>query len=524
MACRHADHAGCGSISPARARRRRCPRRSASSTTTRRSTSARACPSRMGARGVHAPLARRDQLLDANGNNGSFNSLTTDKIVVVLDPYHNHRDEALFEINPAGVRGDQLNGDQAWDPIWTAATNIDSLGWTAEMRIPYSQLRFSRDSVQLWGMQMWRYEDRLNEQDMWSFWRRSDAGGPAYFGSVEGIRIGERRAAARASSVRRSRASSCRYADAGDPFHGSHDTRIRAGGDMKYLLTSNLTLDATFNPDFGQVEVDPATLNLSAVRDVLRREAPVLHRRIERVQLWRGELQFLQQHRPASACSTRAASAACRSSSDWVQGPVDLRGRARLHDDPRRREDHRAHEQRLHRRPARRRDESADGALPPGVRWPTPLKQEVEPLSNYFVGRVRKELNRATRPSASRDVHRAPARRHRCSPISCAVNARRRGWTGGTRGTITTTVGAAASLVSSVKGSAHRHRADAALERALLPASRSRRDTAAVCSTRAYDTTATSLRGYGFYTRLAKESGNWHWELSRPTGGAPASR
>ena len=175
-----------------RARLRPCPPRFACSTMMRRSTLARACSSRGARTGVRAPLARRDQLLDGNGNNGTFNSLTTDKLIVVLDPYHNHRDEALFEVNPAGVRGDQLNGDQGWDPIWTAATKIDSQGWTAEMRIPYSQLRFSRDSVQLWGMQIWRYEDRLNERDMWSFWRKSDAGGPAYFGTVEGIRIGER--------------------------------------------------------------------------------------------------------------------------------------------------------------------------------------------------------------------------------------------------------------------------------------------------------------------------------------------
>ncbi|MEP7002645.1 MAG: sugar-binding protein, partial [bacterium] len=70
----------------------------------------------MGAAGIRAPLARRDQLLAANGNNGSFNSLTTDKIAVVLDPYHNHLDEVWFEINPAGVRGDQFNGDPSWDP------------------------------------------------------------------------------------------------------------------------------------------------------------------------------------------------------------------------------------------------------------------------------------------------------------------------------------------------------------------------------------------------------------------------
>jgi hypothetical protein len=143
----------------------------------------------LGAKGIRAPLARRDQLLDANGNNGSFNSLTTDKIIVVLDPYHNHIDEAWFEVNPQGVKGDQFDGDPSWDPIWEAATHTDSLGWTAEMRIPFSQLRFSRDSVQTWGMEVWRYIDRLNEQDMWAYWRTSEAGGPAYFGDLTGLRI-----------------------------------------------------------------------------------------------------------------------------------------------------------------------------------------------------------------------------------------------------------------------------------------------------------------------------------------------
>src|SRR4029077_1103146 len=138
----------------------------------------------LGARGIRAPLARRDQLLDSNGNNGSFHSPTTDKLILLLDPYHNHIDQAWFEINPAGVRGDQFNGDPSWDPIWQAATQVDSLGWTAELRIPYSQLRFSRDSVQSWGMQIWRYTDRLNEQDMWSFRRKSEAGGAMYFGSL----------------------------------------------------------------------------------------------------------------------------------------------------------------------------------------------------------------------------------------------------------------------------------------------------------------------------------------------------
>jgi hypothetical protein len=139
--------------------------------------------------GVVAPLARRDQLLDASGDNGSFNSLTTDKLVIRFDPYHNHLDDAWFEVNPAGATGDQFNGDPSWDPVWSAATQVDDDGWTAEIRIPFSQLRFSPDSVQTWGLQIWRYVDRSNEQTMWAFRRRNEPGGPAYWGHLEGLAI-----------------------------------------------------------------------------------------------------------------------------------------------------------------------------------------------------------------------------------------------------------------------------------------------------------------------------------------------
>lgn len=224
--------------------------------------------------GVVAPLARRDQLLDASGNNGSFNSLTTDKLVVSLDPYHNHLDNVLFEVNPAGVRGDQFNGDPSWDPIWEAAAQADSLGWTAEMRIPLSQLRFAADSnQQTWGLQVWRYIDRLNERDMWSFWSQSAAGGPAFFGDLSGLAI--------AAQPRQLEVlpylvtgSTFRDVDARDPYQSSPDLRLGLGADVKYLLTSSLTLDGTLNPDFGQVEVDPATLNLTAYETFYEEKRP----------------------------------------------------------------------------------------------------------------------------------------------------------------------------------------------------------------------------------------------------------
>ena len=216
-----------------------------------------------GAAGVRAPLARRDQLLAADGNNGSFNSLTTDKLAIALDPYHNHLDEAWFEVNPAGVRGESFNGDGSWDPVWEAAAHVDAEGWTAEMRIPYSQLRFSRDAQQTWGLQIWRFTDRLAERDMWSYWRRNASGGPAFYGHLEGLTIGERPRQLELLPYVVSRGQ-FKYAPPGDPYHTNRDLGVSAGGDLKYLLTSTLTLDATFNPDFGQVEVDPASVNLSA--------------------------------------------------------------------------------------------------------------------------------------------------------------------------------------------------------------------------------------------------------------------
>jgi hypothetical protein len=227
----------------------------------------------LGVRGIRAPLARRDQLLDSNGNNGSFNSLTTDKLIVILDPYHNHIDQAWFEINPAGVRGDQFNGDPSWDPIWQGAAHVDSLGWTAEIRIPYSQLRFSRDSLQTWGMQIWRYTDRLNEQDMWSFRRKSEAGGAMYFGFLSGLAIEAQPRQLEILPYVESR-EQYKYAPSADPYHNSSYGRVSAGADMKYLLTSSVALDATINPDFGQVEVDPATINLSAYETYYQEKRP----------------------------------------------------------------------------------------------------------------------------------------------------------------------------------------------------------------------------------------------------------
>ena len=370
------------------------------------------------------------------------------------------------------MRGDQLNGDQGWDPIWTAATKIDAQGWTAEMRIPYSQLRFSRDSVQLWGMQIWRYEDRLNERDMWSFWKRSDAGGPAYFGTVEGIRIGARPRQLEILPYVLT-GEQLQHANANDPFQGSHDTRIRAGGDVKYLLTSNLTLDATFYPDFGQVEVDPATLNLSPYETFYDEKRPFFIAGSSAFDFGGMSCKFCSNTSGLSLFYSRRIGRLPQLS-DWVQGQstfadapdyTPIIGAAKI-------------------------TGRTNGGYTVGLldavtssqseRYitasaPTPLRQAVEPLSNYFVGRVQKELNSGN--SAIGVALTSTARRLGDTVLTDHLREQGRG--GGAR--LDAHVASSRLLVGGKRGAVERRRigridrGHRALERALFPAPGSRR-------------------------------------------------
>jgi hypothetical protein len=466
----------------------------------------------LGKAGIRAPLARRDQLLAADGNNGSFNSLTTDKLAVVLDPYHNHLDEVWFEINPAGVRGDQFNGDPSWDPVWEGATQVTADGWTAELRIPYSQLRFSSKDVQTWGLQLWRYVDRLNEQDQWSFRRRNESGGPAYYGHLEGLAIPRvpRQAELLPYVVSRGQ---FKYADPGDPYHGTMRSKVNAGADIKYNLTSSLTLDATINPDFGQVEVDPALLNLSAYEVAFDEKRPFFianrsafsfgglscincnnvsslsafySRRIGRPPQLNGLVDDNSTYAdmPDDATILGAAKITGRTNNGYTVGLLE----------------------------AVTSKETARFLTAPGSPERT---QTVEPLTNYFVGRVKKELRGGATTvggivtSAVRALEGDTVLTDRLRSNATAVGADwSHSWNNRVyrwRGTL---------MASDVRGSPE---AMALTQRSSTHYfQRPDREVSSdgLFSTR-YDTTATSMRGYGLYTRVAKENGNWIWELQQ---------
>ncbi|MEX1050058.1 MAG: DUF5916 domain-containing protein, partial [Gemmatimonadales bacterium] len=210
-----------------------------------------------GAAGIERRLVRRD------------GALGQEYFQVIFDTYHDHIGRLFFMVNPAGVKSDAngLGGgaDPSWDPVWDVATTVTAQGWFVEMRIPFSQLRYpSTADEQTWGLQVWRGMNRNNETQMWSFWGLQESGGPSQFGHLTGLVIEATPQVAELLPYMVGRSTSAPVADANDPFADSHSVGNRMGADARVLLTSNLTLNLTVNPDFGQVEVDPAVVNLSA--------------------------------------------------------------------------------------------------------------------------------------------------------------------------------------------------------------------------------------------------------------------
>jgi hypothetical protein len=214
-------------------------------------------------------LARRDQ------------TVHSDWAYVGIDSYFDRRTGFVFGVNPRGVRVDLMIYDDrsenvSWDAIWDVATAVDSLGWTAEFRIPLSQLRFSDESAgepRIWGVQFQRRIARSQEVSFWAPVPRDANGLVSLFGElhgIEGIRPKRNLEVLPYSVARATRAPGV----AANPFFRRTDHGFSAGADVRYGITSDLTLNATINPDFGQVEADPSVVNLSAFETFLPEKRP----------------------------------------------------------------------------------------------------------------------------------------------------------------------------------------------------------------------------------------------------------
>ena len=198
----------------------------------------------------------------------------SEQIKIMIDSYHDRRTGYEFAVNPAGVKRDYYTYDDSredltWDAVWDVATRIDSLGWTAEFRIPLSQIRYPKAAEHTFGIMIQRDIVRTSERDSWPLYRRSKSGIASQFGDLTGLRgLGSPRRLEVAPYVVSKNVGVPRP----DGFGRAQKQTV--GGDLKYGVTSNLTLDATVNPDFGQVEADPAQLNLTAFETFLAEQRP----------------------------------------------------------------------------------------------------------------------------------------------------------------------------------------------------------------------------------------------------------
>lgn len=231
---------------------------------------------------------------------------TSEQLVVSLDTYHDRRTAYSFGVTAAGVRIDYLHAtdaqgdrDYLYDPVWEAATQITDSGWTAEIRIPFTQLRFNSASSQIWGVNLTRIIPSRNEQDYLILVRRNETGWASRFAELRGIENIERARRVELLPYVASSAQVLGNPQPGNPFVERRSAEIRTGGDLKIGLGPSLTLDATINPDFGQVEADPAEVNLSAFETVFPERRPFF---VEGAQLLRAnQLSFFVSRRIGQA-------------------------------------------------------------------------------------------------------------------------------------------------------------------------------------------------------------------------------
>jgi len=385
--------------------------------------------------------------------------------------------------------------------VWDVVARVDSLGWVAEFRIPLAQLRFPGEPEQTWGVQVIRFVQRLSEQSQWAWWRQNESGGVSRYGHLAGLVLEGSPGRVELLPYMVGRSSHLTVNDAANPFTESHAVDYRGGLDAKVLLTSNLTLSATVNPDFGQVEVDPAVVNLSAFETSFSERRPFF---VEGSGFFRfgglncfscsnaSGLQMLYTRRmgrrPQGSGSAFAAGPfADVPENTTILGAAKITGRTRdgwslgVLDAITRRE--------------RATVQATDG---------TRRSVEVEPFTNYFATRVARDLGGGN--TQLRGIVTSLVRDLRDPGLSQLLNRRAEGagletdhWWGNRTYRLMAT-----AAVSGIGGSR-----EAVLRSQLSSARYYQRPDR---ETRLLDSSRTGLRGYALYTRVSKEAGDVQFE------------
>ena len=222
-----------------------------------------------GSSAIQAPMSRRD-----DGEQAEY-------LQIELDTFLDRRTAYVFGVTASGVRLDHFHPsdnesdvDNQFDPVWRAKTVVTARGWTAELWIPFSQLRFNDTPERVWGLNIKRSRPQLNEQDYWVVVGRTQRGWASRFGDLRGIEGVTPKSRLEALPYVSSSSRVTGNRNPNNPFDDGLNLSGRVGADVKVGIGSNLTLDATVNPDFGQIEADPAEVNLTVFETIFDERRP----------------------------------------------------------------------------------------------------------------------------------------------------------------------------------------------------------------------------------------------------------
>lgn len=202
-----------------------------------------------------------------------------DWVEINIDSYHDKRTAFSFSLSVSGVRGDEFisqngnNWDTSWNPIWSGKTNLDSLGWTAEVKIPLSQLRYGNETEKVWGLQVTRRLFRKEERSVWQYIPQNAGVWVSGFGELHGLTNVPAQKQVEIAPYIVAKTEKYQRQE-GNPFATGADSKVSVGLDGKVAVTSDLILDFTVNPDFGQVEADPSQVRIDGFQNFFEERRP----------------------------------------------------------------------------------------------------------------------------------------------------------------------------------------------------------------------------------------------------------
>ncbi len=203
-----------------------------------------------------------------------------DWVEVNFDSFNDKRTGFSFTTSASGVKNDEFiskdgnDWESSWNPTWLTKAQTDSLGYTVECRIPFSQLRFGKANEQIWGLQSTRRLFRYQEMDTWAPIDQAEQGWVSRFGTLRGIKGVKPRKPLEFQPYVLGQARTGGDYNPDNPFDERTDTRLSVGLDGRLGITNDIAVDYTINPDFGQVEADPGAINLDGFQIFFREQRP----------------------------------------------------------------------------------------------------------------------------------------------------------------------------------------------------------------------------------------------------------